>query len=99
MLSAIRQKLRFWGLMILLILVGIPLVFMGLGNYQTPQKDYSAIINDQVVSQARLEQEIFQYKQALKRNYQGNIPPIYTCLLYTSPSPRDQRGSRMPSSA
>ena len=24
---------------------------------------------------------------------------IYRCLLYTSPSPRDQRGSRMPSSA
>ena len=23
----------------------------------------------------------------------------YNCLLYTSPSPRDQRGSRMPSSA
>ena len=23
----------------------------------------------------------------------------YACLLYTSPSPRDQRGSRMPSSA
>ena len=32
-------------------------------------------------------------------------PPLYdldndkSCLLYTSPSPRDQRGSRMPSSA
>ena len=26
-------------------------------------------------------------------------PDFYTCLLYTSPSPRDQRGSRMPSSA
>ena len=26
--------------------------------------------------------------------------PLYqSCLLYTSPSPRDQRGSRMPSSA
>ena len=25
--------------------------------------------------------------------------PGYDCLLYTSPSPRDQRGSRMPSSA
>ena len=25
--------------------------------------------------------------------------PYTTCLLYTSPSPRDQRGSRMPSSA
>ena len=24
---------------------------------------------------------------------------LYCCLLYTSPSPRDQRGSRMPSSA
>ena len=24
---------------------------------------------------------------------------LYACLLYTSPSPRDQRGSRMPSSA
>ena len=24
---------------------------------------------------------------------------VCTCLLYTSPSPRDQRGSRMPSSA
>ena len=27
------------------------------------------------------------------------ISPPITCLLYTSPSPRDQRGSRMPSSA
>ena len=26
-------------------------------------------------------------------------PEAYACLLYTSPSPRDQRGSRMPSSA
>ena len=28
-----------------------------------------------------------------------NNVEYYTCLLYTSPSPRDQRGSRMPSSA
>ena len=27
------------------------------------------------------------------------IAGMITCLLYTSPSPRDQRGSRMPSSA
>ena len=27
------------------------------------------------------------------------ITRIYTCLLYTSPSPRDKRQSRMPSSA
>ena len=30
----------------------------------------------------------------------ANITALsFTCLLYTSPSPRDQRGSRMPSSA
>ena len=27
------------------------------------------------------------------------LPSSKSCLLYTSPSPRDQRGSRMPSSA
>ena len=27
------------------------------------------------------------------------MPQPQSCLLYTSPSPRDQRGSRMPSSA
>ena len=29
----------------------------------------------------------------------GDMMSFGTCLLYTSPSPRDQRGSRMPSSA
>ena len=32
-------------------------------------------------------------------NFNFAIKEIKTCLLYTSPSPRDQRGSRMPSSA
>ena len=34
---------------------------------------------------------------ALVRNDKGG--EFWACLLYTSPSPRDQRGSRMPSSA
>ena len=34
--------------------------------------------------------DLVSYKDALSN---------YSCLLYTSPSPRDQRGSRMPSSA
>ena len=29
----------------------------------------------------------------------GALAQVADCLLYTSPSPRDQRGSRMPSSA
>eukprot|EP00829_Urostomides_striatus_P016786 TRINITY_DN561_c0_g1_i6.p1 TRINITY_DN561_c0_g1~~TRINITY_DN561_c0_g1_i6.p1 ORF type:complete len:139 (+),score=41.72 TRINITY_DN561_c0_g1_i6:63-479(+) len=32
-------------------------------------------------------------------NSSNHIQHLYLCLLYTSPSPRDQRGSRMPSSA
>ena len=30
---------------------------------------------------------------------EATSPLVTPCLLYTSPSPRDQRGSRMPSSA
>ena len=40
-------------------------------------------LDDVVVSASKYEQKL------------GEVP----CLLYTSPSPRDQRGSRMPSSA
>ena len=36
------------------------------------------------------------YTGAGETSYLDEVP---TCLLYTSPSPRDQRGSRMPSSA
>ena len=35
----------------------------------------------------------------IKSKYEEFHNVEYTCLLYTSPSPRDQRGSRMPSSA
>ena len=42
-------------------------------------------------------------RRMLPKNKLGNALfkklNVYTCLLYTSPSPRDQRGSRMPSSA
>ena len=37
-----------------------------------------------------------EVRDAAKRQYSGKN---YTCLLYTSPSPRDMRRSRMPSSA
>ena len=42
------------------------------------------------------------YAEELTEQTGETIPPRlapYICLLYTSPSPRDQRGSRMPSSA
>ena len=38
-------------------------------------------------------------QSVLMSGYLGSIGFSFPCLLYTSPSPRDQRGSRMPSSA
>ena len=37
--------------------------------------------------------------RAASRIESEHVARVYDCLLYTSPSPRDQRGSRMPSSA
>ena len=45
------------------------------------------------------------FEEHYKDRFNGKIEMAYAfqneyiCLLYTSPSPRDQRGSRMPSSA
>ena len=44
-----------------------------------------------------LRQAENNFKKA-KKSYRSLLS-FETCLLYTSPSPRDQRGSRMPSSA
>ena len=62
--------------------------------------DYAIEISDDLTDEA-------QFKSSLIKHFSKNKirqPLIYvahhhTCLLYTSPSPRDQRGSRMPSSA
>ena len=46
--------------------------------------------------------EVLRYEMALKSVTSGEKYALnnnYTCLLYTSPSPRDRQKSRMPSSA
>ena len=45
--------------------------------------------------------EASAFADALMKNYNVRVrlKPSGTCLLYTSPSPRDKRQSRMPSSA
>ena len=45
----------------------------------------------------RFRADLPQYRRYI--NVQLPVALNDTCLLYTSPSPRDQRGSRMPSSA
>ena len=48
------------------------------------------------------EKQKEEMNKIIKKNldeHKKEIELYYDCLLYTSPSPRDQRGSRMPSSA
>ena len=60
--------------------------------------------------QSKLEAHTSEEQEAMDRSTRGrsrsprisegmSLEDRMGCLLYTSPSPRDQRGSRMPSSA
>ena len=51
-----------------------------------------AIAHDLAMDQSRM-------LTSKKRDPNFHIGSVWACLLYTSPSPRDQRGARMPSSA
>ena len=44
-------------------------------------------------------EEIYELFPILREKRNQMVGELSGCLLYTSPSPRDQRGSRMPSSA
>ena len=60
----------------------------------------SATIRENVVSLARNIGYVPRSKRAAKAKVDYNISDLSsTCLLYTSPSPRDRTRSRMPSSA
>ena len=66
-------------------------------------KIFSAKINKQLVSNV-LYKTNANYKGRKAKTKQkneiiGSTAKIYSCLLYTSPSPRDSCASRMPSSA
>ena len=78
MLSFIRDKLKTWVVVMLVILVAIPLVFLGVGDYGTSQEQYALKVNDQEISKSVVLQEMGQFKDVLRKNYQGSIPPIYT---------------------
>jgi len=78
MLSAIRDRLKTWVIGLLITLVAIPLVFLGVGDYGSNHEQYAFSVNDQDISKSIIQQEMSQFKEVLRKNYQGNIPPIYT---------------------
>ena len=67
MLSLIRDKLKTWVVVILVILVAIPLVFLGVGDYGTSQEQYALKVNDQEISKSVVLQEMSQFKEVLRK--------------------------------
>ena len=78
MLTLIRDKLKTWAIIFLVILIAIPLIFLGVGDYGSNQERYALKINDQEINKSIVLQEMRQFKDVLRKNYQGNIPHIYT---------------------
>ena len=67
------------------------------------QEDPTNFLLSVTTQDGAIPQDVLVY-DASTNTFSDTIGPqgeflLFSCLLYTSPSPRDQRGSRMPSSA
>ena len=74
----------------------------GFGQLRNPSIEAVGISSDKIDEApiSRLNPAgLYRQGQRLKARNMILQPNLYNCLLYTSPSPRDQRGYRMPSSA
>ena len=83
-----RNQALVWGVFLGVVGLGLLILFV---NWLTAILTFISLIGYAVI-----------YTMYLKRATPQNIViggAAGACLLYTSPSPRDQRGSRMPSSA
>ena len=76
----------------------IALVLLG-GSGRRDIAPYSDV-DLMLLYQGSLTDDIVEFSRRISQDItDAGMQLGYTCLLYTSPSPRDQRGSRMPSSA
>ena len=75
-------------------------------DFTTNNKDFILLVNSlyeshelELYSASISAANCFDEIRTLDCRVENNSCSVLPCLLYTSPSPRDQRGSRMPSSA
>ena len=78
------------------VIFGLMIVSFPLGAYAV----FNSNIGDDIDYTFPLEKfDIFIAGVNIQVPFEYQIGDLFSCLLYTSPSPRDQRGTRMPSSA
>ena len=78
------------------------LAFNGLETKKEENPTKYGKLYDKATQIKAMSDEFYQYLEKLKVDAQKDVTDktdYTTCLLYTSPSPRDKRQSRMPSSA
>ena len=78
-----------------------PMLMQDGGNVELVDIDDGVVKLRLVGSCASCSSSTMTLKMGIEKALKKAIPMVrcIDCLLYTSPSPRDQRGSRMPSSA
>ena len=104
-LSNPEVAILMMGIFLFAVLLGFPIAFtlMAMGIAFGYYAYYDATMMEHIFDN-RIFQLFVQNTYTVMDNTVLTAVPLflfmgYFCLLYTSPSPRDQRGSRMPSSA
>ena len=88
-----RYYLLYW------LMVFFPAHYLGAQGIAYQSVEVDSLINPPLLKEGG---EMFSFDSLrihIGSIYDTDAPRTYTCLLYTSPSPRDPKTSRMPSSA
>jgi len=71
--------------------------YVGVKTMPLSREDNTQIVREVCVAVTAVDQA--DGTQTMTENMYSPLEGVYSCLLYTSPSPRDVEESRMPSSA
>ena len=102
MAESIGGKFRNFMVAILVGLLVVAFAVWGVNDVFTARAGNAVItVGDAEITSSEFEQAFERELQTQNRDNNSSVTnqQAYACLLYTSPSPRDKRQSRMPSSA